>query len=376
MGNSYEASPGQEKTLPPIHSHSGEYDTLRVTSLDDRGRGTLREAAERCRGGRRVIFDTAGVIALDSAIAIRNPGIIIDGLTSPSPGITLRHFGLKIRTHHVRVSHVRIHVGDLNKEGHPRRGRHDGIDISGNNHGEPVDHIVIEHCSIYWATDEAASVWSDDCNSKVSNVLFRYCIFAESLHRSIHPKGPHSCGPLIGYNSRGITLYRNLIAHCAGRNPGIQGNTTTILANNIIYDPRHSFIHIHNLHNLSQPRSTIVGNLCIPGPSTLEGLKHSIKLTRLGRGAQIYARDNPCRLPGRRGESVIQHDLDSLDTVISPAPPLWEDFIVLLPSSQVEDTVLPLVGARPADRDNTDRRLIGQVRRRRGGIIDSPGQIP
>ena len=53
-------------------------------------------------------------------------------------------------------------------------------------------------------------------------------------------------------------------------------------------------------------------------------------------------------------------------------PPIWFDWINVLPADQVEATVLAGVGARPQDRDETDRRLIAEVTSRTGSIKDTP----
>ena len=90
-----------------------------VTNLNDSGEGSLREALERASGHRTIVFDIAGTIELDSDIGVWNPYVTVDGLSAPSPGITLRHYGLGIRAHDVKIYHLRIHIGDGNKEGDP-----------------------------------------------------------------------------------------------------------------------------------------------------------------------------------------------------------------------------------------------------------------
>jgi len=354
----------------------GEKPVVRVTTLADSGEGSLRQALELTKTPRRIVFDIAGTIELGSAIAVRNPHVTVDGLSAPAPGITLKHYGLKIRTHDVSIHHVRIHVGDGNKEHDPNPGDHDAIDIAGNNEGMPVRNILIDHCSLYWATDETACTWSANFSDKVSDVVFSNCIFAESLLNSIHPDGAHSCGPFIGYNSKRIHLVRNLIAHCADRTPNISGGTETIIVNNVIYDPWKMFIHVNNLHKVDQPKTTIIGNVCIKGPSARDELRHSIRLTDLSEGAEIYVYDNPCEayVPYDHSTSVTQNMPGSVDVIVDE-PPVWDDSIVVLPSSAVEDAVLENVGARPHDRDWNDTRLIQQVRNRAGKIIDSQADV-
>ena len=56
-----------------------------VTSLDDSGPGTFREACE-AGGPRIVVFNVAGIIRLKDRIRIRAPYITIDGSTAPGDG--------------------------------------------------------------------------------------------------------------------------------------------------------------------------------------------------------------------------------------------------------------------------------------------------
>src|SRR5262245_6183274 len=57
-----------------------------VTNLNDRGKGSLREAAE-ARGPRMVVFAVAGVITLETPLSIDHPFITIAGQSAPGDGI-------------------------------------------------------------------------------------------------------------------------------------------------------------------------------------------------------------------------------------------------------------------------------------------------
>jgi hypothetical protein len=60
-----------------------------VTSLNDSGPGTLREAVE-ARGPRIVVFGVAGTIALEMPLTISDPFITIAGHTAPGDGVCVR----------------------------------------------------------------------------------------------------------------------------------------------------------------------------------------------------------------------------------------------------------------------------------------------
>ncbi len=98
---------------------AGGYATYHVTSLANSGAGTLRDAVSE--GCRYVVFDVGGTITLASSLQITDSYITIDGLSAPSPGITIRQPGtstktviissLSADTHDVIVHHLR-NVGD------------------------------------------------------------------------------------------------------------------------------------------------------------------------------------------------------------------------------------------------------------------------
>ncbi|MDE6430459.1 MAG: polysaccharide lyase, partial [Duncaniella sp.] len=71
-----------------------------VTSLEDSGPGTLREACES-GGARIVVFNVAGEINLKSPITVRAPYITILGQTAPGDGVCVTGQSFLIDTHDV-----------------------------------------------------------------------------------------------------------------------------------------------------------------------------------------------------------------------------------------------------------------------------------
>jgi hypothetical protein len=83
-----------------------------VTSLNDSGPGTLREAVE-AKGPRTVVFRVGGTISLKSKLIVRNPYLTIAGQTAPGDGICVKNYTFGCSdTHDIIIRHVRIRIGD------------------------------------------------------------------------------------------------------------------------------------------------------------------------------------------------------------------------------------------------------------------------
>ena len=152
-----------------------------VTNLHDSGPGSLREAVET-DGPRTVIFSVSGTVALKSSIVIKKPYITIAGQTAPGDGICLRNHSLVIAADHVIVRHIRCRPGDN------AGAESDSLSVSSGRD------IIVDHCSASWSVDETLSASS---RGRLGNVTVQWCIISESLHDSIHHKGPHGYGSLI-----------------------------------------------------------------------------------------------------------------------------------------------------------------------------------
>src|ERR1051325_249760 len=151
-----------------------------VTSLEDRGPGTLREACEQ-GGARVIVFNVAGIIQLKSPINIRAPYITIEGQTAPGDGVCIAGESVLIDTHDVVIRFMRF------RRGATAVTRRD--DALG---GNPVGNIIIDHVSASWGLDENMSIYRhvyDRGTSKQEklpsvNITIQNSIFSEALDRS------------------------------------------------------------------------------------------------------------------------------------------------------------------------------------------------
>jgi hypothetical protein len=323
---------------------------LRVTNLNDSGPGSLR-AAIVTPGRRIVVFEISGTIALRSPLTIRSPFITIAGQTAPSPGITIRNAPLVVKTNDVLIQHIRVRVGDQNV---PVSGDEaDGVAVLGNN-------VVVDHTSISWATDENLSTWYGPRNVTFSNNLV-----AEALHKSFHPKGPHSMGFLIGDNTQNVTAIRNFLAHNNQRNILVQDGRG-VYANNLIYNAGQIWFQIDDVNDETRMVNTtinsIVNNLFIKGADT--GSRPALWFTGRNPKSRVYQNGN-----------IYDGGTIASSGPFVDSPPVPLDGLTITPADQLATQIPDKAGARPADRDAVDARIINDFKNRRGRIIDSPSEV-
>lgn len=353
---------------------------IQVTTLEGSGPGSLREALST-QGPRILTFAVGGVIDLGGEdLEISEPFITVAGQTAPSPGITIIKGGLKITTHDVVVRHLRIRPGDAGK---PKKS---GWEPDGLTTFTPRDRpgakgptrVVIDHCSMTWATDEnlSASGLRHAGREFTSNQMtFSHCIISEGLANSTHAKGEHSKGTLIHDNARDIAIIGNLYACNTERNPVLKPDATAVIANNLIYNPGKRAIHTYwntreyegKMETMLPATLAVVGNVLWYGPNT----PADMPLIFIQNGKCIvFAHDNLAL--NRDGKSAPQ--VGGGPKMLKEVP-FWPEGFKPWPAEQTADQVLAGVGARPWDRDAVDQRIIDGVRERSGRIIDSQDQV-
>lgn len=206
------AEPAQQpEPLPafPGAEGGGRYTTggrggrvIYVTSLaDDGSEGTLRWAVTR-KYPRTVLFRVAGVIRLEKRLNITAGDLTIAGQSAPGDGVCIAGFGVAVKADNIILRYLRFRMGD--EMGAAARDE----DALG---GRYCRHIVVDHCSISWSTDECASFYANE------NFTMQWCILSESLRRSLHAKGSHGFGGIWG--GRNASFHHNLLASHDSRNP-------------------------------------------------------------------------------------------------------------------------------------------------------------
>lgn len=375
------SAPLGAQVSPPTDGGAGGR-IIRVTTLEKSGPGSLAEALS-ADGPRIIVFEVGGAIDLErSSLSIDEPHVTIAGQTAPSPGITVMRGGINVNTHDVIIQHLRVVVGS---DGLPKR------------HGWEVDafstrsahNLLIENNSFFWGIDENMSAsgprftgstveeWQEGTSR---NIVYRSNLAAEGLADSTHPKGEHSKGSLIHDNATGIVFERNVWAHNVERSPLLKGGVEALMINNLIYDPKYRAVH-YNLMDLEwagndpvDGKLTAVGNVMRGGNST----DPELPFLMIGGVGDLlyYGRDNVAvdkhgnELPmfGRYGVTRAE--------IREQAAPMHNlDGYSILPSQDVETTLLATSGARPWDRSEMEIRVLFFIAEGRGEVIDSEEEV-
>jgi len=336
-----------------------------VTTLSASGPGSLRQALSE-QGPRIIVFRVGGIIALEKDIDINEPYVTIAAQTAPGDGICLRGAALRINTHDVVVRYLRVRVGDDPRG--PNPDNRDGIGIGSE---ETLVHdVVLDHCSVSWAIDENIQLWYP-CH----DITIQWCLISEALEHSLHPKGAHGMGLLVGDHAQRVSVHHNLMAHNMDRNPLLKGDTECEVINNVVYNWRWFGTGFTDPEGSGVHRANIISNLYLPGPDTRTllgvGIEKNVKA-----GSSIYLQGNIGHGRSQAAEdewavAVIRGKFDGR----AQAKVIAGERVSIDPVATLRDNVLANAGATFPKRDIVDERAVRSVRNRKGSIIDSQKEV-
>ncbi len=332
---------------------------VHVTNLNDDGPGSLRHAV-RMHDPRIVVFDVSGYIELESPLDINNGNITIAGQSAPGDGICLKNYPLSVKADNVIIRFMRFRLGDESKQ--------ESDAISGNS---GVNNVIIDHCSMSWASDECASFYRN------RNFTMQWCIVSESLNQSVHSKGAHGYGGIWG--GEGATFHHNLIASHSSRTPRFSGSASTKnsaeelvdFVNNVIYNWGQN-----NVYGGEAGRYNVRANYYKPGPASK---KMDRILNPWAPFGQYFLQGNV--LEGN--EEVTKDNRKGVDAKENipagtfVAVPFKVDEIAIDKTVDAYAEVLRQAGASFA-RDAVDARIVSETKnnsatsgKKKDGIIDS-----
>ena len=361
---------------------------IHVTNLNPSGPGSLREGIETV-GPRTIVFNVSGTVDITNPLQslgrldIHEPYLTIAGQTAPSPGITIKGDGMIVATHDVLIQHIRIRVGDDPNGSDPSE--RDGLSVNAQDGFASGDvyNVVLDHVSVSWGIDENVSVTATrDGINKAHDVTISNSIISESLLNSIHPKGPHGMGVLLGSGASKVFMYKNLLAHNDRRSIRFSRDSGGAVVNNLIYNTGTGVGEFGGAIGLPI-FADVVGNEYIRGLSTTLGSgKRPMKLRKDTHvDSEIYIADN---LSEETPNPVT--DDPWLNVKLEGGAPTFDDVRVFSPvnfptgfipqeSSTTKVDIIINVGARPSDRDTVDKRVINDVAHGTGMIIDSQEDV-
>lgn len=332
-----------------------------VTTLEDNGPGSLREACE-AEGPRMVVINIDGIIELESPIEIRNPFITIAGQAAPGDGICLKNHGLNVTTDDVIIRYLRIRPGDQ------IGAKTTGINITDS------DRVILDHCSISWTAGPGVSVSAD-----ASDITLQWCMFTESLFDPNAMDAKPGTGVSLDAESSTFSVHHNYFAHNNTGNPYISGaaaapGPTLDFRNNIVYDWG---VRSGNSAN-NVARYNIIGNAYKAGPSTPYDVR--AKAFRFGSlDSRIYAKENA--LEGSDMVSTVnflmwimpEEFIQRIHFRVFETKNAFEaDPVTTLPQESLLRRVLREAGATRPTRDPVDARVLAQYRLGAGRLINTP----
>jgi hypothetical protein len=361
-------------------------DVYFVTNLADAGPGSLREGIESAVGPRTIVFETSGIIDLQSTLRIRNQSHITLAGQTATGGITIRGYPVEVvDSEHIIIRYLRFRLGDINAAGVPGKPGRGNADLLGDA-GDALsilgsDEVILDHVSASWSMDETLSI------TKSTHVTLQHSIIAESLYDSFHSEGVHGRGSLVrGMGERGYTFYQNLWAHHNRRSPSLGGQQDppppgvpglgldVDLVGNVIYDwgllPTHTVADPYTIH------LNMIGNTYVAGRSRILNVVF-FQIEGTAEEVNVYRDDN-------------QSDMD-LDHTFDPEPVPDELFVgaftfvdepyefdrqpfVIRSARNAYLDVMRHSGASHA-RDAVDIRSLAKLLLQRGGIIDSQDDV-
>ncbi len=310
--------------------------------------GSLRWALNK-PGPKTIVFAVSGTIELKRRLNISKGDVTIAGQTAPGDGICIAGETVSVESDNVIIRYIRFRCGNDTPGEEPK----DAIS------GIRQKNIIIDHCSMSWSVDEAASFYDNE------NFTLQWCIISESLYDAGHPKGEHGYGGIWG--GKGATFHHNLLASHTSRLPRFCGaryhpdsRETEIVdfRNNLIFN-----WGFNSSYGGETGQQNMINNYYKPGPATKKSVRDRIlePFDSLGRwyisgnymeGSRRVSNDN--WNGGVQGDFAEARGL----RVYSPFP--FAPVETQTPR-RVYKTVLKNAGATLPRRDAIDKRIIRET---------------
>jgi pectate lyase len=345
-----------------------------VTNLEDDGPGSLRDAVNG-KKPKTVVFAVSGTIHLRSKLNIGG-NTTIAGQTAPGGGICLADHAVSITGDNVIVRYLRFRMGDR----YQNTGMVNGAGSDDAFGAQGRKHIIIDHCSMSWSTDEAFSVYNGDSTTLQWNLVSEPLNYSYHFETGDKDFENHGYGGIWG--GRHLSAHHNLFAHCISRTPRLngirqQGEDFVDFRNNVIYNWGHN-----NVYAGEGGTYNIVNNYYRPGPGTNPKVKARIvnpgRNEKIGFGTFYVAGNFVEDAPEVTANNTlgVHPDKDADKTGILKPVPFDAVPLGMQSPKDAFTSVLANVGAVLPARDSLDVRVLNDVRNRTGRYIDVQGGFP
>lgn len=313
---------------------------MTVTTLDDGGPGSLREAVQT-QGARTIVFDVAGIIALQSPLTITHGDVTIDGSSAPAPGITVRGKTLSIATSNVILSHLRLREQENNQ---------DGLVFAAGSHD-----VVVSHCSLSWSGDDTIGTVKDGGSS---DITIQWSIIAEP--RTCMVSADKWCGRNLfskRHAMQRVSMHHNVWLNAVKGVPPGSGLPNLEFINNLLF-------FYEQAPSIGSGTVDLIGNVFRP--------EHDHDHTVGGFGGSVFVLDNlgPDRTEAGMPEAAILGGSSQV-----AARPHCATGVTTDPASELEEILLPAVGASLPCRDRIDERLLDDMASGIGQTVLHPEEV-
>lgn len=351
-----------------------------VSNLNDEGAGSLREAVE-AKHPRIVVFAVSGTIHLQSPLRF-SKDLTIAGQTAPGDGICLADHPVSLIGDNIIVRYLRFRLGDRYQD----KGKVHGSGHDDSFGGNRRKHIIIDHCSMSWSTDELFTVYDGDSTTLQWNLI------SEPLNYSYHfEKGDtdyerHGYGGIWG--GKNLSAHHNLFAHCISRNPRFNGIRSGVVSERVDYVNNAIYNWGGNtVYGGEGGEYNVIGNFYKPGPNTAKSVRSRVvnpsiqENPRIGLGSFYVSGNYLFESKEVTRDNMLGVHFDKKATEEEQKASIQGKIIgqLSVPVQSAEEAfkcMLQCVGASFPTRDAVDQRIISEVKEGKGQIIDVQGGFP
>lgn len=271
----------------------------RVTNLGDSGPGSLRAALSS--GDRCIVFDVAGQIPLRRQIYVKGAFVTVDGFTAPSPGITLRDYGISIwGTHGAHEMILRaLRFRDSGQMSCATgRSCYDGIQIK-----QGAYRVVVDHVSSDQAADGALDIGGGSPGNPTRDITIQWSILSGTRNQVLVQRATR------------VSMHHNLFINGQNRNPQADWDATlTTTPPDTVLDFRNNLVWNFSAYGTLVRRNAtanVVNNYYYSSPRAAD---RALKVDRQGRAHAAGNYSGNGANVNARGTEVAQFPAASITT--------------------------------------------------------------